>query len=79
MKILNKSGPRIDLWGIPQIVFHDLLNTEPIFVLRFLPLRYSTITFKLFLCKPYASNLAKLQTSGAYIGMHCVMVLGQYT
>ena len=33
MKILNKSGPRIDPWGIPQIIFHHSLNTEPIFVL----------------------------------------------
>ena len=32
MKILNKKGPRIDPWGIPQIIFHHSPNTGTIFV-----------------------------------------------
>ena len=39
MRILSKSRPRIDPWGIPKNFFHHSVNTEPIFVLCFLPLR----------------------------------------
>ena len=48
MKILNKSGPRIDPWGIPQIIFHHSLNTEPISVLCFLKDSRMQILYLLF-------------------------------
>ena len=31
MKMLNNKGPRIDLFGIPQITFHQSLKLEPIY------------------------------------------------
>ena len=55
--MLNNKGPRINPCGMPQVISHQSLKLEPIFVLYFWLLRESLKKYKLVSSRPYASNL----------------------
>ena len=57
MNMLNIKGPRINPCGIPQVISHQSLKLESIFVLCFWLLRYSLEKCKLVSSRPYAPNL----------------------
>ena len=58
IKILNKTGPKIDPWGTPANNVSNLLYVPFIFTHCLLPFRYENSNLHYRLSKPYASSLA---------------------